>query len=789
MLRRIRVRTRLMAVITVPLLLLVLVAVPELGQRRTDAEVADRAAALADQATAVAAAVDGLQAERLLSAVARAGAADGADALEAQRRIVDRQVADATAALRALRSGGLAADPAAGALEALSGLDDVRSATDAAQSIVPWVDPFAPIIESLLLVGDQVGAVVPVGAGGAGLSAAALVARSKEAASAQGAQLAAAVVWGELRGDQRGILADLRTEELAYRTAYLAGGGSAERAARRAEVQRGAATDTGRAVDEVVETGRVASLGSLADWQGDSAARDEVLRGVQAARSSEARAAIDALGAQARSERNSYLALLGAGLLLVLLLGAITARSITQPLGRLTDAADELASERLPGLIDALRNPGDDDDRYLAATLAPLEETGGDELGRLSRAFNEVQAVALSVAAEQSSLLRKGISDLYVNLARRNQALIERQIDLLDQLEAGEQDPDVLEHLFLLDHLATRMRRNAESLLVLAGSDSSGRRSRPIAITDVVRAALSEVEAYERVDLVEMAPSVLQGRAVSDVAHLLAELLENATHFSPPSTRVTVRGARTGGSYQLMVSDHGIGMPPEQLEALNAVLRDPPVTGLALGRSLGCLVAARLAARHGITVRLRAGDQGVTAYVVLPRPLLLDDQVEAPDGPGGTRRLADRLGRSAAALEAREAPGPALPSSAPEAWPAAVDDDWPLAPAPVPLAANEGPARLVDALPPPAAFDAGLRSLLDPAPSGAVEAPPAAPGAPAPLPRRVPGASADAFAPPPDATPRVRRSPEEVRAMLSRYRSGLQAGRSDEPSTPQEEGS
>ena len=147
-----------------------------------------------------------------------------------------------------------------------------------------------------------------------------------------------------------------------------------------------------------------------------------------------------------------------------------------------------------------------------------------------------MQSVAVDVAAEQASLLKKGISDLYVNLARRNQALLDRQIQLLDQLEREEQDTEVLEHLYLLDHLATRMRRNAESLLVLAGAESGPRRSKPVDVVDVVRAAVSEVEEYERVDLGTFAAATLHGPAVSDVAHLVAELLENATQFSPPET-------------------------------------------------------------------------------------------------------------------------------------------------------------------------------------------------------------------------------------------------------------
>ena len=179
------------------------------------------------------------------------------------------------------------------------------------------------------------------------------------------------------------------------------------------------------------------------------------------------------------------------------------------------------------------------------------------------------------------------------------------------------------------------MRRNAESLLILAGAESGPRRSKPIDMVDVVRAALSEVEEYERVDLGEMADAVLHGPAVSDVAHLVAELLENATQFSPPDTVVRVEGTRAGGGYQLVISDRGVGIRPEQLDELNGVLSAPPVTGLALGRSLGCLVAARLACRgrpapntlwslkaHGSCVPIDAtvgcsGGSGVTHGVLL----------------------------------------------------------------------------------------------------------------------------------------------------------------------------
>jgi len=588
MLRNLPVRARLLLVIAMPLVVLVLVALPELDERTQEAQVADRALSVTRETAAVMAAVDAIQGERLLASAARAGAVEEVeDLLGAQRALVDRLVAEAARALEAMAADPRLGDAARAARTGLDALGRIREETDAAASIVPWVDPFAAVLDPLLLAEEEAGSAVGASPEGDELVAAALVARSKEAASAQAAQVAAASVWGELRGDQATILSGLRADEVAFRTAYLATSGSGDRVDRRAEVQQGEATVAGRAVDEVIRRMSVSSVTPLSEWLDVARGRQEVLRRVETTRTEDATTAMGELGSQARRERLVYAGLVTGGLALAIGLAVLAARSITKPLRRLTDAADELAERRLPRLVEALRNPGQEDERYLAATIEPLDLDGNDELGRLSRAFNSVQSVAVSVAAEQAGLLRKGISDLYVNLARRNQSLIERQISLLDDLEAGEQDPDVLEHLFLLDHLATRMRRNAESLLVLAGAEAAQRRSRPIAVTDVVRAALSEVEDYERVDLGDLAAAVVQGHVVSDVAHILAELLENATHFSPPSTRVRVQGVRTGGSYQLMVSDDGIGMPDEQIEELNAMLEDPPVTGLALGRSLG----------------------------------------------------------------------------------------------------------------------------------------------------------------------------------------------------------
>ena len=780
MLRRLNVRTRLVAVIAVPLVLLLAVAVPE-APRAPRSRLRGRPGGRLHRAGGARGhAVDALQGERILSAAQRAGDSDDADqALQDQRTLTDAAVEQAEAALARLADLDRSLAPsAAEAQRLLAELPDVRSQMDAADSLVPWIDPFEPLLAALLDVQEAVGSATADAGIGNDLTLVALVARAKDAAAEQAAQLAAAATWGELRGDQVGILTDERADEASYRTAYLAGSPTDERTDRRAALARGAATVAGRNVDQVVSGSRHPRPHHLAGPQRRSPGGPSApWRSPGPTRASTTAQAIES---SSRRSSSGYLVLAGGGLLLAFGLALAAARSITRPLRELTDAAEYLAEDRLPKLVDALRHPVDDDENYLAAALEPIVVRSDDELGHLAHAFNAVQSVAVDVAAEQAALLKKGISDLYVNLARRNQALIDRQIQLLDELEVEEQDAEVLEHLYLLDHLATRMRRNAESLLILAGSESGPRRSKPIDVVDVVRAAVSEVEEYERVDLGAMAAATLQGPAVSDVAHLVAELLENATQFSSPETMVQVDGARTGGSYQLVITDRGVGMRQEQLDELNAVLQDPPVTGLALGRSLGCLVAARLAARHGITVRLRAGE---TARRV---------RVRDPAAPPAARR-ARRPAHCARASGARRAPGAGrvVRRLGPQAAPARPTQDAPSVVVelaePVP-----GPALLRDALPARSNFDAGLKALMESEREPSLVEPPvqtpadaASDPAAGGLQRRTPGATTEAL-PAPVAEPTQRRSPEEVRAMLSRFRDGLQAGRANDPLAEEE---
>ncbi len=318
-------------------------------------------------------------------------------------------------------------------------------------------------------------------------------------------------------------------------------------------------------------------------------------------------------------------------MLLTLMLIWFVSRAVVGPVRRLTAAAREMSQRQLPALVESLRTGGDIGD----VQPTRIEVTSEDEIGELAQAFNDVEAVTIEVAHEQSRLLRKGMADLFVNLARRNQSLLERQLELLDELERNEHDPAALDALFKLDHMATRMRRNAESLLVLSGAEQPRQWQQPIALLDVVRAAAAEIADFPRVELVGIDGDLaVSGRAVSDVAHLVAELLENATSFSPPDSAVVVSGAATASGFVLAVTDQGIGMPSDRIVEANTLLADPPMVGLALSRALGLHVVGSLAARHGITVELRPGSPvGLVALVTLPTSVLASTAAPPPAAP------------------------------------------------------------------------------------------------------------------------------------------------------------
>ena len=304
----------------------------------------------------------------------------------------------------------------------------------------------------------------------------------------------------------------------------------------------------------------------------------------------------------------------------------VVARSLTRPLGLLRAAALDIAETRLPEMVRRLRD-ADAASADADSRVDPIPITSSDEIGEVARSFDEVHQQAVRLASEQA-MLRANVNSMFVNLSRRSQSLVQRQLRLIDELENSEQDPDQLANLFKLDHLATRMRRNGENLLVLAGEGSGRKWSQAVRLLDVLRAGASEVEQYERVGLHDLPDTNVVGRVVNDLVHLVAELLENATSFSAPETRVVVTAntLNTGG-VMLEIEDSGIGMTPEELDDANERLANPPVIDVAISRRMGLYVVGRLATRHGIQVRLRrSAGGGITALVLVPRPLLMGDE-------------------------------------------------------------------------------------------------------------------------------------------------------------------
>ena len=311
-------------------------------------------------------------------------------------------------------------------------------------------------------------------------------------------------------------------------------------------------------------------------------------------------------------------------LIMVLLITTFVARSMIRPLRRLREDALDIAGTRLPDTVRRLSETEGSDENV---EIEPIAVSSTDEIGEVARAFDQVHREAVRLAADEA-MLRGNLNAMFVNLSRRSQSLIERQISLIDSLEQGEQDSGRLSSLFRLDHLATRMRRNSENLLVLAGHEASRRWSQPVPLVDVLRAAISEIEQYERVVL-NVQPSItVVGQAVNDVVHLVAELVENATTFSPEDTQVYVSGQPlTSGGVLLDITDGGVGISDQEMGHANWRLDNPPVVDVGVSRRMGLFVVGRLAARHGVRVRLRhASSGGLTALVWLP------DTVAAQEG-------------------------------------------------------------------------------------------------------------------------------------------------------------
>jgi signal transduction histidine kinase len=400
--------------------------------------------------------------------------------------------------------------------------------------------------------------------------------------------------------------------------------------------------------------------------------------------------------------------------------------------------ANEVATVRLPEALEAAR------DGRAVTDIAPIYDEQRDELGELIAALDRTQRTAVTLAAEQARV-RRQVSDMFVDLGRRHQALLGRTLSLVAELESSERDPSTVTDLLRLDHLVTRMRRNAESLLVLAGTEPGRGWSEALTIDDVVRHALGEIEAFDRVDVGVLEPDRIAARAVGAVAHLAAELLENATVFSPPDSRVTINGMHRPDGYVLSIVDHGLGMKPEELAEANERLSQLHTVEFTPPRRLGLAVVAELARRHGMVVQLQSTEGGGTTASVLVPPMLL-----AGSANGAT--AAERpLTAPVAAPPPAAAPGAPSPVAAPDT---SVSPDPSLLGAPV--------AR------------AGM-----PAAATAAVAPSGVPPDSDLLPRRVRGEHIPDLAPPRDDSEAPRRDAPDVAMSLGGFQDGVQRARAE----------
>ncbi|MEJ2579062.1 MAG: nitrate- and nitrite sensing domain-containing protein, partial [Kineosporiaceae bacterium] len=642
MLRNIGIRWKVLAVLVLPVLVLAATGGVATGSMLDRAQAAEQAKVVSDAGELLDGARTALDAERLSSVQALRGDPSAIESLPETRARTDSALLALNAALAwsppawlpALPGSSTAVRTAVDALtEASALLDQARTDTDVVldtgESVATEKDVLAAFdtaTDTVTQLPAQVAAQVTDRSLAPQLEALSATARAAEGMSRM--QLAGLDV---LRG---GADADLARQDLAV--------AAAEVDAAYADL-RAVGTDTQvRSLTEMLDTetaveldnqraaladGTSARLPSVPQWRQVTSAQQEQVRAlngrVAAQASARAAQAADTAWLRTAVALGLAVALVGASVLFALMVS----RRITERLRRLTRSASGLAVD-LPDVVG----------RVAAGQPVPAEPDdvphGRDEVGRLAAAFREAHATTLRVAHEQAQL-RASVAETFVTVARRNQVLLSRQLSFIDQLERTEEDPDTLQELFRLDHLATRMRRNAESLLVLAGVDSGRRLRATMPLSDVVRTAVSEIEHYERVAVRLAADPPVASHLALGLAHLVAELVENATVFSEPGSPVMVSSAALPTGVRLSVHDQGIGLGEEEIAAANERLAASGQAELMGAQRLGFFVVATLAARLGAQVRLRRGDPGGTVAEIDLGPVLFADTTEL-DARAGT---------------------------------------------------------------------------------------------------------------------------------------------------------
>ena len=484
---------------------------------------------------------------------------------------------------------------------------------------------------------------------------------------------------------------------------------------------------------------------------------------------------LGAAGSSAQSHRDlvEFALLAGTGLVVVLAsatLMGLFAQRLTRDVADLEATARHLADERLPQLLDRLRHG----EHPAPADEVPLRTPARTaEIARAAEAIASLQHTAVAAATGEAGL-RSGIGQVFVSLARRNQSLLQRQLRLIDALEQKAANPAALADLFPLDHLTTRMRRHAEGLIILSGAAPGRSWSEPVPVIDVIRGAVAEVEDYKRVTVLTRAEDAVAGSAAADMSHLLAELIENATLFSPSGTRVEVRAERVANGFAIEIDDRGLGIEAGQLDVINQQLATPPDFDLANADQLGLFVVGKLAARHSVRVSLRPSPYGgTTAVMLMPNSIVMpatgngaDTQPELRQAITRPAGLDLRAGEALALTGPRPSPSPLSAGTADQS----LIIPGPAAPVTAPSATSamaatgpeDGLASTYRGLP-RRIRQASLSPHLKDSPSAAMRA-----------------SLAASTTPPSDA-----RTPEEARDIVSSLQIGWQRGReTDTPDTP-----
>jgi signal transduction histidine kinase len=514
----------------------------------------------------------------------------------------------------------------AAVLSQISHLEELRSTAQASQSALAVIADYSTPIGDLLSLNAQIAQGTADAGLANGVQTLSALAMAQEEATQQRAILFNALSQQLFADDELQALTTAESEQAADLATFSTTASPVEQRTFRTTVA-GPLVNRAELIEEYVIS--VGSLDTSALNITPQAAPQEWYSAMSDTVSKTQTVELDVAGSivarsrslQAGAERSALVtAVLTALILLVVLIATVfVARSLVRPLRRLRTGALDIATVQLPERVRQLGealNPAAD------MEVAPIDVLSADEIGQVARAFDQVHAEAVRLAGNEA-VLRGSFNAMFVNLSRRSQSLIERLARTIDSLEQNEDDPDRLSALFSMDHLVTRMRRNSENLLVLAGYESARKWSEPVLLADVAQAATAEIEQYQRVTLNVQPGITVSGHAVSDIVHLLAEIIENATVFSSKDTPVRMSAQQlANGGVLFEIGDSGVGVSQARLEEMNHRLDHPPIIDESVGRHMGLFAVAHLAARHGVRVRLRPGSaRGLTVLVWLPDEL------------------------------------------------------------------------------------------------------------------------------------------------------------------------